>query len=103
MKGLQIPKRFTGTVYLYANSDPESFLYGAIGASHIGPMKNDNRIIVGSIEVDIPLDQTGSRDKQVKQLRASKRKIIDEATSKAGQIDEAIESLLAIEYKGEQL
>ena len=59
------------------------------------------RIQVGSIEVDVPFDAGGSLDKQVEQLRASKRKIIDEASAKAGQIDEAIESMLAIEYKGE--
>jgi len=53
MKGLQIPERFTGTVYIYANSDPESFLYEMIGASHIGPMENDNRIIVGQVKVEV--------------------------------------------------
>ena len=99
MKGLQIPERFTGTVYVFAYSNPTSCLYGVIGLSSHNPDMDDEQILIGSIDIDIPLDHTGSLDKQVEQLKASKRKIIDEASAKAGQIDEAIESLLAIEHK----
>ena len=102
MKGLQIPERFTGTAYVFAYSDPTSCLYGVIGLTNHNPEKDDEQILLGSVVIDIPLDQTGTLDKQVEQLRASKRKIIDEASAKAGQIDEAIETLLAIEYSGDQ-
>ena len=100
MKGLQIPERFTGTLYAIVYSDPSCGLYGTISFYDFKPTNLDDKIIIGSVDIDIPLDHTGSLDKQVEQLKASKRKIIDEASAKAGQIDEAIESLLAIEYKG---
>ena len=100
MKGLKIPERFTGTIYVCMYSDPTECLYGYMSFSKTKPGNNNGEIIVGQIEVDIPLDATGSLDKQVEQLEASKRRIIAEATEKAGQIQEAIESLLAIEYQG---
>ena len=102
MKGLQIPERYTGTVCVFAYSDPTSPIYGMLSVAPKSVCEQPDRIIVGSIDIDIPLDHTGSLDKQVEQLKASKRKIIDEASAKAVQIDEAIESLLAIEYNGEQ-
>ena len=100
MKGLQIPERFTGTLYVVIYSDPTSCLYGMMSFREANPEDESDKILVGTVEVDIPLDQTGSLDKQVEQLEASKRRIIAEATEKAGQIQEAIESLLAIEYQG---
>jgi hypothetical protein len=100
MKGLQIPERFTGTVYIHAYSDPTSFMYGKLCFLDF-ESGADDRILVGKVEIDVPLDQAGTLDKQVEQLRTAKKKIIDDATEKARQLDEAIESLLAIEYKGE--
>jgi hypothetical protein len=102
MKGLQIPERFTGTIYMFVYSNPTSALYGMLSVQHYELYETDEKILLGSIDIDIPLDHTGSLDKQVEHLRASKRKIIDEASAKSGQIDEAIESLLAIEYKGDE-
>jgi len=102
MKGLQIPERFTGKVYVCIYGNPADCLYGHITVSEKKPNGEYGEIIIGQVDVDIPLDQTGTLDKQVEQLRSSKRKIIDEASAKAGQIDEAIESLLAIEYSGDQ-
>ena len=102
MKGLQIPDRFTGKLYFSFHSDPASCLYGDMIVSVHDFSDSQTRIQVGSIEVDVPFVAEGSLDKQVEQLRASKRNIIDEASAKAGQIDEAIESLLAIEYSGDQ-
>ena len=101
MKGLKIPERFTGTVYVCIWSNPEFCLYGDIFLTDYHSEGQTEQILLGQIEIDIPLEFTGSLDKQVKQLMASKRRIIAEATEKAGQIDEAIESLLAIEYQGE--
>jgi len=98
MKALEIPARFTGTVHVAIWSNPNSFLYGEIFLSDSKPGGNEV-INLGSVEVDIPLEVDGSLDKQVDQLRESKSKIIRDATDKAQQIDEAIESLLAIEYK----
>jgi len=100
MKGLQIPERFTGTIYVTAYSDPTCWLYGMLSFDERTPSDESDRILVGTVEVDIPLDHTGSLDKQVEKLRKSKIKILAEATEKAGQIQEAIESLLAIEYQG---
>jgi len=94
MKDMKIPDRFNGTVYVYAYNDPTSFLYGMIAVSLIGAIKDDDRLILGSIDVDIPLDSTGSIDSRVEQLRESKRNIIARAGAKTGQIDAAIESLL---------
>ena len=102
MKGLKIPERFTGTVYVCIWSNPEFCLYGDIFLTDYHGEGQTEQILLGQIEIDIPLEFTGSLDKQVKQLMASKRRIIAEATEKAGQIDEAIESLLAIEYSGDQ-
>ena len=97
MKALEIPARFTGTVHVAIWSDPTSCLYGEI---FLSDHKLDSNVInLGSLEVDIPLDVDDALDKQVDQLREAKSKIITEATEKAQQIDEAIESLLAIEYK----
>jgi len=103
MKGLQIPERFTGTLYVVVYSDPASCLYGMMSFQKHNPEHESSNILVGTVEVDIPLDQAGALDKQVEQLRKSKRRIIADATEKAGQIDEAIESLLAIECSGDQL
>ena len=98
MKALEIPARFTGTVNVAIWSDPNSCLYGDIFLS--GHKLDSNGVIhLGSVEVDIPLEVNGALDKQVDQLLESRSKIIREATEKAQQVDEAIESLRAIEYK----
>jgi hypothetical protein len=99
MKGLQIPERFTGKVYIYAYSDPTSYLYGDLCLFNF-EVGSDDRILVGEAEIDVPLDHASTLDKQVEQLRTAKKKILSDATDKARQLDEAIESLLAIEYKG---
>jgi hypothetical protein len=98
MKSLEIPARLTGTVHVAIWSDPTSCLYGDIFLSDRN-LDSNGVIYLGSVEVDIPLEVDGALDKQVDQLRESKSNIIREATDKAQQIDEAIESLLAIEYK----
>ena len=100
MKGLQIPERFTGTVYIYAYSDPTSYMYGKL-CFVCFELEADDRILVGKVEIDAPLDHASTLDKQVEQLRTAKQKVINDATEKARQLDEAIESLLAIEYQGE--
>lgn len=100
MRAMKIPERFTGTIYVLMNSNPTDYCYGSMSffdsdiSEHI-----DDRILVGKVDVDIPLESKNSLDKQVAQLRKSKQKIIDDATEKANQIDEAIESLLAIEHE----
>lgn len=101
MKGLNIPERFTGTIYIYMDSDPSSVLYGLMFFGDADPSDRTNKILLGKVDVDVPLDAAGSLDKQVANLRAGKQRIIDEASEKARQIDDAIESLLAIEYKGD--
>ena len=101
MKGLNIPERFTGIIYVSMYGDPNSCIYGMLSFSKIRPREDGDEILLGQVDVDIPLDATGSLDKQVAQLRKSKQEIIDEASSKARQIDGTIESLLAIEHKGE--
>ena len=60
-------------------------------------------IALGKADVDIALDRAVTLNKQVDQLKASKRKIIDEASARAGQIDEAIDSLLAVEHNTDGL
>ena len=97
MKALEIPKRFTGTVYVCMFSDPKSCLYGDIFLSQFDPKGSNDSIMLGKEEVDIALDCNGTLDKQVDQLRAARQKIIDKATDEAQQIQEAIESLLALE------
>jgi len=99
MKTLTIPERFTGTVYIKMWSNPQSSLYGEISATDIDPTGSREYILLGKVDVDIPLDASGTVDKQVDQLRNSRQQIIDKATIEARQIQEAIESLLAIEYK----
>ena len=101
MRKLEIPERFTGRVYVGFYTDPNSPLYGMQIVTEHDHKFSDSVIIVGHTDIDIPLDQSGSLDKQVAQLKKAKQKIIDEATSKAQQIDETIESLLAIEHKGD--
>lgn len=96
---MNIPERLTGTLYIHTWTDPNHCLYGSIGITQTDPSDWDGHILLGKTEVDIPLDTAGTLDKQVADLRRAKQRIIDEATEKAGQIDEAIESLLAIEYK----
>ena len=99
MNKLEIPERFTGTVYVCMFSDPNSCVYGETFLSKFDPKGSIDSITLGKADVDIALDRAVTLNKQVDQLKASKRKIIDEASAKAGQIDEAIESLLAIEHK----
>jgi len=99
MKGLQIPERFTGKIYFSFHSDPESCLYGDMIVGTHDFSDSNSRIQVGSIEVDVPFVAEGSLDKQVSQLRNAKQKIIAESTERLEQLDEAIESLLAIEYQ----
>ena len=100
MKALEIPASFTGTVYVAIWSDPNSCLYGELFLNNT-KLESNGVINLGSVEVDIPLEVNGCLDKQVDQLLESKSKIIREATDKAQQIDETIESLRAIEYKEE--
>ena len=99
MKALEIPERFTGTVYICAWSNPDFCLYGETFVTDDAPNEFSECILLGQEEVDIALDCNGTLDKQVDQLRAARQKIIDKATGEAQQIQEAIESLLAIEYK----
>lgn len=101
MKYLEIPKSYTGTVYVQMWSDPNSCVYGEmfITGYYNESSTNNVSILVGSLEVEIPLDQTSYVDKQLDQLRESKRQIIAEATEKVAQLDETIKNLLAIEYK----
>jgi len=100
MKALEIPARFTGSVYVAIWSDPDSCLYGEIFLTD-RKMDSNGVINLGNAFVDIPLEVNGCLDKQVDQLLESKSKIIRDATDKAQQIDETIESLRAIEYKEE--
>ena len=99
MKTLTIPERFTGTVYVAMWNNPTFCLYGDIYLTHGDPSESTESILLGKVDVDIPLDASGTVDKQVDQLRNSRQQIIDKATIEARQIQEAIESLLAIEYK----
>jgi len=101
MKTLTIPERFTGTVYVAMWSNPTFCLYGDIYLTHGDPSESTESILLGKVDVDIPLDASGTADKQIDQLRNSRQQIIDKATVEARQIQEAIESLLAIEYKGD--
>ena len=101
MKTLTIPERFKGTVYIKMWSNPTFSLYGDIYLTHLYPSESTESILLGKVDVDIPLDASGTVDKQVDQLRNARQQIIDKATAEAQQIEEAIESLLAIEYKGE--
>lgn len=101
MKGLNIPKRLTGTIYVHTWTDPNHCLYGNIGFTQADPSDWEGHILLGQFDVDVPLDTAGTLDKQVSDLRNAKQRVIDEATEKSSQIDEAIESLLAIEHKPE--
>ena len=103
MKALEIPERFVGTVYVCMFSDPKSCLYGEMFLSKFDPKGSSDSITLGKEDVDIALDRTGTLGKQVDQLRAARQKIIDKATDEAQQIQEAIESLLAIEHKEVEL
>ena len=97
MKALEIPERFTGTVYICAWSNPDFCLYGETFVTDNAPNEFSECILLGQEDVDIALDRAGTLDKQVDQLRAARQKIIDKATGEAQQIQEAIESLLALE------
>ena len=99
MKRLEIPERFTGKIYFYVDVDPTSSLYGELFITDFDPSDWRNKIVVGSADIDIPLDAQGSTGKQIKMLRDAKQRIIKDATTKAEQLQEAIESLLAIEHK----
>ena len=99
MKTLTIPERFTGTVYVAMWSNPTFCLYGDIYLTYGDPSESTESILLGQVDVDIPLNASSTVDKQVDQLRNSRQQIIDKATIEARQIQEAIESLLAIEYK----
>lgn len=102
MSVMKLPERFTGTIYVMVNSDPTSVCYGWLSFFENDISEHcDDRILVGQIEVDIPLDTKSTTEKQVAKLRKTKQQIIDDATDRAKQIDEAIESLLAIEYTEE--
>jgi len=101
MNTLNIPERLTGTVYVRMWSNPTFCLYGDIFLTHEDLSESTESIVLGQVDVDIPLDASGTVDKQVDQLRNARQQIIDKATAEAQQIEEAIESLLAIEYKGE--
>ena len=101
MNTLNIPERLTGTVYVRMWSNPTFCLYGDIYLTYGDPSESTESILLGKVDVDIPLDASGTVDKQVDQLRNARQQIIDKATAEAQQIEEAIESLLAIEYEGE--
>ena len=99
MKALEIPERFTGTVYICAWSNPDFCLYGETFVTDNAPNEFSECILLGKEEVDIALDRAGTLDKQVDQLRAARQKIIAKASGEARQIEETIDSLLSIEHK----
>jgi len=99
MQPLNFPERLTTTLYVHTWTDPNHVLYGELGFVQTDPSDWEGHILLGKVDIDIPLDSAGTLDKQVADLRRARQQIIDEATNKANQIDEAIESLLAIEYK----
>ena len=101
MNTLTIPERFKGTVYISMGSEPQHFMYGVLYVDNVDPSDRDDLILLGQIDVDIPLNASGTVDKHVDQLRNERQQIIDKATDEVQQIEEAIESLLAIEYKGD--
>lgn len=101
MKTMNIPERFTGAIYIAAYCDPTDVMYGWLRFTDREPSKDSDLILLGQVDVDLALDVKSTVDKQVAKLRSSKQKIIDEATDRANQIDEAIESLLAIEHQEE--
>ena len=47
MKALEIPKRFTGTVYVCMFSDPKSCLYGDTFLSQFDPKGSNDSITLG--------------------------------------------------------
>ena len=85
------------SVYICAWSNPDFCLYGETFVTDNAPNEFSECILLGQEDVDIELDRVGTLDKQVDQLRAARQKIIDKASGEARQIEEAIESLLAIE------
>ena len=84
-------------------SDPNSCLYGETFLSKFDPEGSSDSITLGKEDVDIALDRAGTLDNQVDQLRAARDKIIEKASGEARQIQEAIESLLALEHKEVEL
>ena len=99
MQKLNIPDRFTGKIYFYVVADPKSCLYGEIFVTNCDPTDWPNQISVGQLDVDVALDSQGSTDKQIAMLRQARKQVVMDAVAKAKEIDEAIQSLLAIEHK----
>lgn len=99
MRPIEVPERYTETIYVCVYCDPSNPLYGMVTVRTYNPEDDDNLLNVGQTDIDVPLSAGNTTEKQVAKLRKTKQQIIDEATDKASQIDEAIESLLAIEYK----
>ena len=102
MNKLEIPERYQKTLYITISIDPSDYFYGELWVTERAFKSDTSRIVVGKFEADVQLEYQNINDKRITILRDTKKKIIDEASEKAQQIDEEIESLLAIEHKSEQ-
>lgn len=56
---------------------------------------------LGDVTVTVPVPQVDVRQRMLDALRDEKQKLLAEAQVKANQIDEKIQSLLALEHKAE--
>jgi len=89
---------WTGKVYVYWNTR-----YGFLSLDHRDIFDGEDYILLGtSEEITVPLiSREDAVNKQVEALRAERQRVLAESQRRADEIEQQIQSLLAIEHKPE--
>lgn len=99
-------------LYIYI-SDPEGFLAGRLGWSmhisdacdlHEQDFSTGNYYLLSTVDVDINIESVRGQitDGMIRDLQKAKDKVMADAEMKVTEINSKIQSLLAIDHKGEQ-
>lgn len=94
---MELPKTATLTLCLHMAK------YGQEILPFTSDMSEYGYTYLGDVEVSVAVPQVDARARMAEMLRAEKQRVLAAAQIKANEIDEKIQSLLALEHKGEEL
>lgn len=96
---MELPKEFKGTIYFYWNAE-----FDFIHISKHGNSSDPEYLLMGKIEnVNVQFNKTHDQAvmQMVDNLKQQKKNIQADTQSKLNEIDDKINSLLAITYQGD--
>lgn len=96
---MKLPKEVTRTLYIQACQDPwneEADIFVSEAELTL-----DNYFVVGTHEITLPVPQVDTTAAQIDALEKQQDEILTEAHKKAAMITDKIQSLRALEHKGD--